>query len=865
MKGFFTNREYSRPKVERLPHRSKEKTEGCESCGLYQTCKSPKMKYSGEGEKKILIVAEAPGEKEDELGVQLVGEAGQLLRRSLKELKLDLDRDFWKINAINCRPPKNRKPTRKELKICRVNVENTIKELKPRFIWLLGATAIESFFLDRYSNITISTWRKKVIPYENTWLVPMYHPSFVLRNNDEKTKQFFSNDLKWAISKMNLPSPVEYSVYDKVKVLTEEKDIVDLLKKIIEEKPEVVFDYETNAISPYRESPVIHSIGICIEKDKAYSFPLKHGSFNYLESKIKSLWKEILLDPEIALINQNIKFEDRWSRVVFGVSPSNWVWDTMVTQHILGSEPGTTSLKFQAHVRWGVNDYESSIEKYMTSADDSGVNRLSIVDTKDLCKYNAIDALVTHKLYLEQKEELRRNRFLSRGRKFFHEGLIAFCDIENNGICVDPAFYKEEERKLTQAIDRLTKRLLNSKDVLLFKEKMGRDISLTSSKDLGILLFDILKLKPVKTTKGGASSVDKESLEEIDSPFTNKLSSIRKLLKIRNTYLAQFRREEYNGKIHPSFNLHIARTYRSACSNPNFQNIPVRDEEAKRITRGGIIPSKGNKLLEMDYASIEVRVACFYTQDPALIRYINDPETDMHYDQAKKLFLANDNEMTKQMRFHTKNGFVFPEFYGSWYKNCALNLWEEARGMETKEKIPLLEHLKSKGVRNYEAFEENVKRVETEFWKEFHVFRTWQEEVENIYLKNGYVDMLFGFRRTGLLAKNKIVNTPIQGTAFHCLLWSLIQICKKAKEEEWKSKVVGQIHDSIIVDLVPEEEEYILKVMEEIMCVKIREEHPFICVPLEVEAEVTKIDGNWNEKEVVKKKRARELSTEEMT
>ena len=124
--------------------------------------------------------------------------------------------------------------------------------------------------------------------------------------------------------------------------------------------------------------------------------------------------------------------------------------------------------------------------------------------------------------------------------------------------------------------------------------------------------------------------------------------------------------------------------------------------------------------------------------------------------------------------------------------------------------------------------------------------------------------MMFGFRRSGLMSRNEIMNSPIQGTAFHCLLWSLIEIYKKAKNEKWKSKIIGQIHDSIIVDVVPEEEEYIIKEMEHIMCIKIREEHPFLIVPLEVEAELTPVDGSWNQKEPVKKNQARLLSEEEM-
>jgi len=643
-----------------------------------------------------------------------------------------------------------------------------------------------------------------------------------------------------------------YSVYDKITVLLNENDIELLLKRIIEEKPEVIFDYETNALSPYKINPIIHSIGISFEDDKAYSFPWQHKEFDLSKNKkIVSLWKEILSDKNIPLINQNILFEDKWSRVLF-TAPSNWVWDTMVNQHIISSAPGTVGLKYQANIRWGIGNYEAPVAKYKTSKEENGDNKLSEINTTELCKYNAIDALVTRKLYLEQKSEFRRNRFLSKGRELFHNGLLAFCDIESNGICVDSNFYEKEEKELTSEINSLTGKLMNSVEALEFKKVTGEEIKLGSSKDLKKLLFDLMKLIPTKTTEKGSPSTDKESLEEINIPFTNKLVQIRKLLKIRDTYLAQFKRNDFNGKIHPSFNLHVARTYRSSCSNPNFQNIPIRDKLAKRVTRGGIIPSKGNKLLEVDFSSIEVRIAACHTNDPELIKYIHDSTTDMHYDQSKLLFLIDDNEMTTDIRFCTKNCFVFPEFYGSWYKNCAINLWEEAKNLKTALDIPLIRHLRSKKINNYQSFENHVKETERIFWKKFFVFKEWQEQAEQEYFKNLYVDMFFGFRRSGILSKNEIMNSPIQGTAFHCLLWSLIEIHKQSIEENWKTKIIGQIHDSIVFDLVPEEQERVLKVVKEIMCERIREEHPFLLVPLEVESEITKINGSWNEKEEIK-------------
>ena len=115
-----------------------------------------------------LVIAESPGKTEDEKGVQLIGSAGQKLREKLARYDLDLDKDFWKINAINCRPPNNRTPTKKEISCCWDRVKEVIDELKPECIWLLGGVAIESFlnnmYKGRFYNTSVGTWRGFCIP-----------------------------------------------------------------------------------------------------------------------------------------------------------------------------------------------------------------------------------------------------------------------------------------------------------------------------------------------------------------------------------------------------------------------------------------------------------------------------------------------------------------------------------------------------------------------------------------------------------------------------------------------------------------------------------------------------------------------------
>ena len=135
--------------VQKQPTQKKIQVFDCNTCGLDKTCKSPKMPTTGEGKCSILVVAEAPGATEDDENRQLVGDAGKLFCDYLSRYNLDLDRDFWKENALACRPPDNATPTDTQLKCCRERLENVILEKKPRFIWLMGNSALRTFYKER--------------------------------------------------------------------------------------------------------------------------------------------------------------------------------------------------------------------------------------------------------------------------------------------------------------------------------------------------------------------------------------------------------------------------------------------------------------------------------------------------------------------------------------------------------------------------------------------------------------------------------------------------------------------------------------------------------------------------------------------
>jgi DNA polymerase I-like protein with 3'-5' exonuclease and polymerase domains len=229
-----------------------------------------------------------------------------------------------------------------------------------------------------------------------------------------------------------------------------------------------------------------------------------------------------------------------------------------------------------------------------------------------------------------------------------------------------------------------------------------------------------------------------------------------------------------------------------------------------------------------------------------MIKYVCDTSTDMHRDTSSDLFKLTHKEVTDKLRFYAKNQWVFAQFYGDYYGNCAKNIWKTCLDLVLDSGITVRDHLKSVGINNYDQFESHCKRVEEIFWKErFPGYAQWKNEVEMDFRKHGFIRLHTGFKCSGNLGRNQITNFGIQGPAFHCLLWSLIETNKVAKKEKWGSKIIGQIHDEMIFDLVPEEQDHVIKTVKEIGTVKIKEAFPWLIVPLSIDFEATEIDQAW--------------------
>lgn len=845
MEGFFYKEEIKTKK------KATPKVQSCSSCGLYKNCKSPKMSYHGQGRLNVLAIATAPGQKEDEQNKQLVGEAGQELRKRLKDNhSIVIDRDWYKTNALICKLAVNQKePKNNQINACRHYLLETIDKLKPKKIICFGQSALQSLIGHKESITSLGKWMGWKIPDQdyNAWIYANYHPSFLLRNEkDIALSNHFNKLLKEAIEH-DEEFPI---IKPKINIIYNENQIKKKIEHIIEHEALFTFDYETTGLRPHRKGHRIVCVSIAIDKETIV-FPFNKescytNSFKYLLSKTTGLRK----------VAQNLKFEDIWTEKILGVKVVNWYWDTMLATHVIDNRPGNiTRLKFQTYVNFGQHDYSKEVSPFLElkkGEDIYGFNDIDNCDQEKLLYYCGLDSYYEHLLYKKQiaSKEIKENL---NGYDLLHQGTLRLKEIEKSGVFTNQEYFKEKYNETNKKIVNIATRIKDSKENKIWMEREeGKSIDINSPTQLKKLLYDYCGYEAKKKTDKGNDSTDEEALAKINIPFTKNIIRLRKYQKINNTYIKNFIDQTYEDYLYPYYNLHTVRSYRSSSDKPNFQNVPKHDEKANKLIRTGIVPRKGRRLLEIDYKGSEVKASACYHHDPVMINYINDKTTDMHRDLASQIFLTMpdevDKSLFKELRFFAKNNFVFAEFYGDYYKSCATNIWNSI--YHNKEILSLL---KEKGIKNYFDFEKHLQDVEYDFWNNrFKVYSQWKVDTWEEYLNTLEIKLLTGFTCKGYMKKNDVLNYQIQGTSFHFLLWSLIRIQDHLVKNKFESEIIGQIHDSAIIDTVPEEEQEIIKVAKKIMCEDIRKYWDWIIVPLDIEVEATKINGNWAEKEEIK-------------
>jgi DNA polymerase-1 len=577
----------------------------------------------------------------------------------------------------------------------------------------------------------------------------------------------------------------------------------------LSELDEFCFDTETTSLNVYEADLV--GISFSFKVGEAYYIPFPE-SFDEAQILVDE-FKELFEDENIKKIGQNIKY-DLAVLNRYNIQLKGKLFDTMVAHFLLHPE-----MRHNMNVlaETYLNYSPVSIEKLIGK---KGKNQLTMrtVPIEQIKEYASEDADITFQL--KEKFEGMLNK--AHEKKLFEEidlPLIpVLADMEAEGITLN----KESLFTLSAALE---KDIINIDTEI--QDLAGMTFNISSPKQVGQVLFEVLKIveKP-KKTKTGQYATGEEVLVKLvkKHDIVGKILDYRELVKLKNTYVDSLPKlcNEKTGKIHTSYNQVVAVTGRLSSDKPNLQNIPIRTERGREVRKAFVPRSENHILLAADYSQIELRLIAELSKDEGMLAAFNSGE-DIHKATAAKVYDVALEDVTSDQRRNAKM-VNFGIIYGI-----------SAFGLSERLNIPRAE----------------AKEIIENYFMKYPYIRDYMDSCVEEAREKGYVETIMGRRRylRDINAKNhnvrsfaerNAINTPIQGSAADMIKIAMINLHKELTDKGFKSKMLLQVHDELVFDVLKEE----LATIKPIIKHHMENAIPNLNVPIEVEIG---IGENWLE------------------
>ena len=537
-----------------------------------------------------------------------------------------------------------------------------------------------------------------------------------------------------------------------------------LITKLFSQKS-VCFDTETTGIDVFTADLV--GLSFCFTAGEAYYVPLPTQRSECME--VLKEFKAFFQSDQIQKIGQNIKF-DLQMLASYGIEQRGKMFDTMIAHYLL-----------QPELRHGMDYLAEVYLKYRTIhfedlVGGKGKNQQNIrsVDLNLLCDYAAEDADITYQLKQILESELARNGM----EKLFYEMemplLRVLAIMEQNGVRIDIEALRQSSDILTADMQMLEKEI---------HQLVGNEFNVSSPMQVGEVLFGQLKLdEKAKKTKTGQYSTSEDVLEKLRSkhPVVSKILDYRGLKKLLSTYIDALPQlvNPKTGKVHTTYNQTVAATGRLSSTNPNLQNIPVRDELGREI-RKAFIPNEGELLFSADYSQIELRIMAHLSGDANMLEAFNSGQ-DIHAATAAKIYKIPLDEVTSDMRRKAKTA-NFGIIYGI-----------STFGLSERLNIPRTE----------------AKELIDGYFQTYPDIKKYMDEVIQRAKELGYVETIYGRKRylADINSQNSIVrgfaernaiNAPIQGSAADIIKIAMVRIQQQLEKQNLKATMTMQVHDEL--------------------------------------------------------------------
>ena len=588
-------------------------------------------------------------------------------------------------------------------------------------------------------------------------------------------------DNKKLISHDKSESKIDKKKYVLIK---NENQFSDLISKI-GQVSELSIDTETSSLDPHQADLI--GISISPKIGEAYYIPLKHKNFDNLSEKnvLKKL-QHILEDKSIKKIGQNIKFDYiiLYHRGI-DIEPLE---DTMLMSYVLDAGKNRHNMDTLSKIHLGHKtiSYKDIVG---TGKKQINFNEVEIDVAKD---YAAEDADITFRLYKKFLLDLKNEKLMSIYETFEKPLIKILAHMEMTGIKLDKKFLNKLSANFQKKISDLEKKI--------FKISK-KEFKIGSTKQLGEVLYNELKISALKKTKKGSFATGASVLEDLaykGHDLPQLVLAWRQLTKLKNTYsdsLPEFLNPS-TGRVHTSFLLAATTTGRLASSDPNLQNIPIKSNDGKEI-RKAFVSDKEYKLLSADYNQIEMRILADLADVKELKKAFNNKE-DIHSLTASQVFNVKIKDVTSELRRKAK-AINFGIIYGISQYGLAKQI-----SVTTSEADQFLKS----------------------YFKKFPEIKDYMSTTINFCRKSGYVNNIFGRKThiTGINDKNfnirnfqerAAINAPIQGSASELMRMAMINIYEKIKFKKIRDcKLLLQIHDELIFEVNKDNIENIKKLVE---------------------------------------------------
>lgn len=573
--------------------------------------------------------------------------------------------------------------------------------------------------------------------------------------------------------------------------------------------PYFAFDTETTSLNVMDAELV--GISIAIDDHQAWYIPVP-ADRKAAEQVVDSL-RPILENEAVEKIAQNAKYDYSILKR-YGVEVSAPVFDTMIAHYLLQPEMqhgidylSEVYLKYRKiHTDDLIETKQKKVSESLFDFDaDEKPTSMRDVPISQIMEYCCEDSDAALQLYKIFKKELKKEKLESLFYDIEMPLVKVLADMELTGVRLDVAALKESEGILNEELKHIEARIT---------EIAGHPFNPLSPKAVGTVLFDELRLDPkAKKTKSGQYTTNEEVLQKLKdkSPIVDEILNYRGVKKLLSTYIEALPLEvnPTTGRIHTSFNQTVTATGRLSSSNPNLQNIPIRDALGREL-RKAFIPDEGEVFFSADYSQIELRIMAHLSQDPNMTEAFLSGE-DIHAATAAKIYHLPVAEVSKLQRTKAKTA-NFGIIYGI-----------SVFGLASRLNIP-----RSEAKELIDGYFETYPKIQEYMNKSIEVARA-----------KGYVETLFGRKRVltdissanatvrGYAERNAI-NAPIQGTAADIIKIAMVRIARRIKKEGLKAKLLIQVHDELNFSVPQEELEKLKKLVLEEMAAAVELRVPLI-------------------------------------